>query len=199
MGALRYLWVVVVLVVSAACGSGAGKDPVDNGGGGPPPAGQGPKDEDDGPGYSPFELPVGDTSTNTTPGAVYDLIAARDCAGARAQLDRNQNDPELIPYKITPEFTQLLRVGIALCAGDPGTARSRFSGAVKPDEPWFMCELYRASAASLQNRPKAAFGSCPAAPAPVTETPETTPEVTPESTPDGTSEDTATPAEAPTG
>ncbi|MEO3783951.1 hypothetical protein ABGB12_11495 [Actinocorallia sp. B10E7] len=150
------LW-LVLLVAVAACNSGAVEAPSDD----PPPPGtqqhNNNDDDDGGQSYSPFDLPVGDTSTVPGPSRVYDLLQVKDCGSARDSLNADQNDP--LPA-IKPDQARLLRVGIALCSADYATALKLFPGVIQPPTG-YMCELYRAAAHVLEHKPRSAYGTCP--------------------------------------
>jgi hypothetical protein len=108
-----------------------------------------------------FGLPSGPTSGTVYDGEVYNDIRTGRCTAAQQFLD----DPE---HGGLFSHTDLLRIGIALCRGDLSAARSglaayHWPGTTEPGQ-WFICELYRASASVVYQRPRPSFATCPAPP-----------------------------------
>lgn len=108
-----------------------------------------------------FGLPSGPTSGTVHDGEVYNDIRTGRCTAAQQYLDESEHQG-LFGY------ADLLRIGIAVCRGDLSAARSglasyHWRGITEPGQ-WFVCELYRASASVVYQRPRSSFATCPAPP-----------------------------------
>ncbi|WP_106396302.1 hypothetical protein [Actinocorallia populi] len=161
-------WPALLLLTLAACNSGAIETPGgENESDTTATASQRPDGGNPGPGdkpdYSHLDFPLGDTSTDVRPGYVYYQLTQQNCAKAQSTLEKNLNGPA--DYHIDSATARLLRVGIALCGRDTATATRLFTGAAKPADSWFMCELYRTAGSVLRAQPRSAFGTCPDIPA----------------------------------
>ncbi|MEV5750205.1 hypothetical protein AB0L00_20490 [Actinoallomurus sp. NPDC052308] len=109
-----------------------------------------------------FGLPSGPTSGQPL-GRIYGAIQTHDCDGAQEIL--RQNSP-------IGEFEGLLSVGIVLCRGQEDTARNEISEVTVPafsSDTWYLCELWRAERSVVYQRPRSAYGTCPAPPVGSTE------------------------------
>ncbi|GAA4604038.1 hypothetical protein GCM10023195_13650 [Actinoallomurus liliacearum] len=148
----------------AVGGGSGGGDHGGSGGGGGGGAGNGGGNGGVGGGgaHYGFGLPSGPTSGQPL-GRIYGAIQTHDCDGAQEIL--RQSSP-------IGEFEGLLSVGILLCRKKEDTARNEISEITVPafsSGTWYLCELWRAERSVVYQRPRSAYGTCPAPPVGSTE------------------------------
>ncbi|MCO6008605.1 hypothetical protein NE236_26890 [Actinoallomurus purpureus] len=146
---------------SGGSGSGGGDHGGSSGGGGGNGGGGGGNGGGGGGGgghrYG-FSLPSGPTSGEPF-GLTYNYIRAGQCDDAQQQLDSQIVDET--------SYSKILRIGIAVCRNHLDTAKDDLRTLSRPSfdrDSWYLCQLYRASASVVYQRPRSAFGTCPPPP-----------------------------------
>jgi hypothetical protein len=109
-------------------------------------------------------LPVGDTSVSLNEGTVYVPLQQGKCAEAQARLDVPEAEDADPLWKLfrSPRNVLLFQVGIYLCSGNLAAARALFERGEaqygwKGHGEGIVCEVYRASASVIRQKPKSDF------------------------------------------
>lgn len=156
--------VLAAVMVLAGCGSGAVEGPEDpetvpatsrDAGGG----NNGEGDEYD------FSLPKGDRSVSLNEAIAYDDLYQGKCDMVQTYLDGDPTVPYSSPaWKgfLSPRNVLLWQAGIHLCRGDTAAARPWFDRAEEGygwagTGEFHACELYKAAASAVRQRPKSDF------------------------------------------
>ncbi|GAA4636923.1 hypothetical protein GCM10023196_088690 [Actinoallomurus vinaceus] len=150
-----------VATLLAGCNSGAvngsGGDHGGSGGSGGHGGGNGNGGGSGGDRYG-FGLPDGPSSGNP-PAFVYNFIRSKQCDKAQKEMEYQGLD------KDGSSYGKIMKIGIAVCRHDLDTAQDGLRTLTRPSfdsHNWFLCELYRASASVVYQRPRSAYGTCPA-------------------------------------
>jgi hypothetical protein len=121
-----------------------------------------------------WSLPVGDTSVSLNEGTVYLTLQQGNCTAAQAKLDVPEADDAepLWKHFVSPRNVLLFQVGIYLCSGNLAAGRALFErgeaqyGWNGHGEGGIVCEVYRASASVIRQKPKSAFACVAGSPPP---------------------------------
>jgi hypothetical protein len=144
----------------AAGGSGGGGGNGGGSGGGGGNGGSGGGGGHGGDRYG-FDLPAG-PSTGNPPAFIYAFIRDKKCDKAQEELEYQSLD------KDSSSLATILKIGIAVCRRQLSTAEKYLRTFTRPpfdQHDYYICELYRASASVVYQRPRSAYGTCPEPPA----------------------------------